>query len=202
MSDRIAVFIDYQNVHLVAHELFAPYGKPVHETVVHPVKIAERIVSKRRGDNELVAVRVYRGRPNPEHQPTNTAANDGQKAAWEPHRRVTVVRRDLNYRGWPDEKPHEKGIDVALAVDYVRMSMLEECDVAILFSADRDLLPALEMAFQNTKPNTEIACWSGRATSPKPLWFPEYLPNGKYLPYCHFLKEEDWDACRDHTPYV
>ena len=72
----------------------------------------------------------------------------------------------------------------------------------ILFSVDADLLPALEVAFRDTEPSTEIAAWSARAVAPKPLWFPDYLAHGKRLPYCHFLKEEDWDACRDHTPYV
>ncbi len=203
MADRVAVFLDYQNVHLVAAELFAPYGTPAHETIVHPLRVAERVVSKRRGDNELVAVRIYRGRPNPAHQPTNAAASDAQAAAWQRDRRVKVIRRNLKYpRDWPDTPAREKGVDVALAVDFVRMSMLKECDVAIVFSVDADIFPALEVAFHDTEPNTEIAAWSGTAAAPKPLWFPEYLAQGKRLPYCHFLHEADWDDCRDHTPYA
>lgn len=55
--------------------------------------------------------------------------------------RVKVIRRNLKYpRDWPDTPAREKGVDVALAVDFVRMSMLKECDIAILFSVDADQL--------------------------------------------------------------
>jgi len=69
------------------------------------------------GDARLV--RVFRGRPNPNRQPVPAAANDAQTAAWERDPRVTVQRRDLNYRGWPQLPPQEKGVDVALAVDLI-----------------------------------------------------------------------------------
>lgn len=64
MSLRVAVFLDYQNVHMTAHGLFLPYGAEVHEALVHPLRLAERLVSKRRDGGELVSVRVFRGRPN------------------------------------------------------------------------------------------------------------------------------------------
>jgi len=56
MTERIAVFLDYQNVHLTAHGLFAAYGTPVEKMLVHPAKIAERIVQERRIPSELVSV--------------------------------------------------------------------------------------------------------------------------------------------------
>jgi hypothetical protein len=143
-------------------------------------------------------VYVYRGRPNPGHHRRATAANDAQKAAWERDGRVRVTRRDLNYRGWPDAPPREKGIDVALAVDFVRTAMLGEYDAGIVFSGDTDLLPAVEAAYQHTLPNIEIACWVGA----KPLWFPEMLRQKRYLPYCHFLNADDFLAVRDLGKYV
>jgi len=198
VSDRVAVFIDYQNVHLTARELFAGYGVPPEQSLVHPLRIAERIILKRRRSSELVGVRVYRGRPNPEHHRRATAANDAQTAAWERDPLVRVVRRDLNYRGWPEHPPREKGVDVALAVDLVRTAMLGEYDVGVVFSGDTDLLPALETAFTHTAPNIEVASWTGA----KPLWFPTAMATKRYLPYCHFLSEEDFHAVRDHTRYV
>jgi uncharacterized LabA/DUF88 family protein len=197
-SDRVAVFIDYQNVHLTARELFASPGERPERSLVHPGLVAERILAKRRRPSQLTAVQVYRGRPNPEHHRTATAANDAQTAAWERDPRITVIRRDLNYRGWPDHPPREKGIDVALAVDLVRTAMLNEYDVAVVFSGDTDLLPALETAFTHTAPHVEIACWVGA----KPLWFPTAMTAGRYLPYCHFLSADDHRAALDHTKYV
>jgi NYN domain len=178
--------------------LFSNYAEPPEQSLVHPALAAERIVMKRRRPSDLVAVRVYRGRPNPEYHRTATAANDAQTAAWERDPRIRVIRRDLNYRGWPEHPPREKGIDVAIAVDLVRTAMLKEYDVAVLFSGDTDLLPALETAFTHTEPNIEVACWVGA----KPLWFPNAVAAKRYLPYCHFLSADDFEAARDHTKYV
>ena len=47
-------------------------------------------------------MRIYRGRPSPSRDPA----------------------------GWPRERPTEKGIDVALAVDFVVMALLGRYDVA------------------------------------------------------------------------
>jgi hypothetical protein len=37
----------------------------------------------------------------------------------------------------------------------------------------------------------------------KPLWFPEFLtqPPRRYLPYCHFLNADDFQAVLDHGYY-
>lgn len=78
-----------------------------------------------------------------------------------------MIHRDLNYRGWPEHPPREKGVDVALAIALVESAMLNEYDVAIVFSGDTDLIPAVEMAFRRTTPRVEIAAWSGA----RPLWF-------------------------------
>jgi uncharacterized LabA/DUF88 family protein len=87
-------------------------------------------------------VQVFRGRPNPERHPTATAANDAQTSAWEREdKRVRVVRRDLNYRGWPESPPREKGVDVALAIALVESALLNAYDAAVVFSGDTDLSP-------------------------------------------------------------
>jgi hypothetical protein len=96
MAERLAVFLDYQNVHLVAHGLFMPYGAPVEQSLVHPVLIGEGLAAKRKIEGVVTSIRVFRGRPNPEHHPTPTAANDAQTAAWDRDPRVRTVRRDLN----------------------------------------------------------------------------------------------------------
>jgi len=143
---------------------------------------------------------VFRGRPNPQHHPTATAANDAQTSGWERDPRVSVTRRDLNYRGWPEHPPREKGVDVALAVDLIESALLDRFDVAVVFSADSDLLPAVEVAFRRTPRRIEIASWTGA----KPLWFPEYLAATprRFLPYCHFLAETDFEDVRDRGHYV
>jgi hypothetical protein len=91
------------------------------------------------------------------------------------------------------ERPREKGVDVALAIDLLECALAGKFDTAVVFSGDTDLLPAVEAAFHRTSTHIEIACWSGA----KPLWLPEYLTQKRYLPYCHFLDANDFAASRD-----
>lgn len=70
VGPRVCVVIDYQNIHLTAHDLFAPSGLPVHECLIHPLRFAEQVIAvraKRQRDETqqlavLTAVRVFRGR--------------------------------------------------------------------------------------------------------------------------------------------
>lgn len=197
----MAVFLDYQNVHFSAREVFGGYGGAPEDTLVDPLKIAETIVDKRTKPGVLDAVHVYRGRPSPDRQPVPAAANDMQTSAWSRDRRVHVVRRALRYPrdfGEPGctERPREKGVDVHLAIDLVRGALENAYDVAVLFSRDTDLLPAVEMVFdqhQRTGASIELATWQG--TSRLRL-------GDTQLPYCHLLSETEWQTCRDHYDYL
>mgnify|MGYP001593267752 CR=1 FL=1 len=58
---------------------------------------------------------------------------------------VTVTTRMLRYpKNWPQEKEREKGIDVALVIDFVTMAIDNQYDVGVLASVDTDLTPALQ----------------------------------------------------------
>jgi uncharacterized LabA/DUF88 family protein len=188
MTERVALFLDFQNIHLVGHGLFESYGTPAYCCVPNPQRIANLIEQRRARPSEVVAIRVYRGRPDPNHQPTPTAANDAQSAAWTRDPRVHVERRQLNYRDWPNLPPREKGIDVAIAVDLMHLALRKQYDALVLFSGDTDLLPAIEAIKQLRLGHIEVACWSGH----KPL----RLSNTQ-LPYCHFLNKDDWNAVTD-----
>jgi uncharacterized LabA/DUF88 family protein len=185
MTERVALFLDFQNIHLVGHGLFAKYGTPPYFCVPDPRQIADLIERRRTRPSEVTAIRVYRGRPDPNHQPMPTSANDAQAAAWTRDSRVHMVRRQLNYRDWPDVPPREKGIDVAIAVDLIHLALRKQYDALVLFSSDTDLLPAIEAIKQLKLCHIEVACWSGH----KPL----RLSNTQ-LPFCHFLNKADWDA--------
>lgn len=197
VPERIAVFIDYENVHRTGHQLFSSLGDEKYQTVVDPFSLSERIVSKRKFGGDLVSVNVFRGRPLPQFQPEATSANDAQAEAWSKDDRVQVIRRDLKYTTYQNGGylAQEKGIDVALAIALVEGAINDRFDVGILFSNDTDQLPALEFAFQQTRARIEIACWQ----TAKPLWFPDGLRRNPpvRLPYCHFLSARDFVECRD-----
>ena len=73
---------------------------------------------------------------------------------------------------WPRRAAQEKGIDVALAVDFVVMVANRACDVGILFSSDTDLVPALEAVLAlrpQDPPACEVAAWAAPGGRPRSL---------------------------------
>jgi uncharacterized LabA/DUF88 family protein len=192
--DRVVVFMDYQNIHGWARRRFLDLGADPGDGHVFPLKVAELLVSRRRRDSELLEVRVYRGRPNPERQPGAARANDRQTDMWERSDQVTVVRRNLQYPpDYPVAKATEKGIDVAVAVDMIRLGMSGYMDAAILFSSDNDLLPAVEVLWKMSSCHVEVAAWSGASR----LRFPE-----TQSPWCHHLTETDFQTVCDRYDYT
>lgn len=186
--------MDYQNLHGWARRQFHPVN--VHPALGHidPLRLAQLLVGRRRRPSALSAVRVYRGRPAPVHQPTAAAANDRQTANWERSGLVTVVRRPLRYpHDWPESPASEKGIDVALAIDLVAMGMDNQYEAAILFSSDTDLLPAVETVVHRRLGHIELATWTGA----RRLRF-----SGSQLPWCHFVSEAEYRTIEDHTDYT
>ena len=80
--------------------------------------------------------------------------------------------RTLRYpQGWParnriGERPQEKGIDVALAIDFVVMAVRRDFEVVILMSTDTDMKPALEAVAQLTATQgtrAEVASWEAQS---------------------------------------
>ena len=44
---QAVVVIDYQNVHLSAHDLFSVPGRPRHESLIHPLHFAQQLLQCR-----------------------------------------------------------------------------------------------------------------------------------------------------------
>ena len=162
---RTSVVVDYQNVHLTAHDVFDPRGGR-HDSLIRPMQFARRAITQRNSRQreghehaELARVTVYRGLPHDDYD-------------WEQHRRsidraeqwrrdgAEVELRDLKYRYQlaangrpvvdlqgkksPVGRPKEKGIDVLCALACVREAARPDVDVVILASRDTDLVPALD----------------------------------------------------------
>ncbi len=195
-AQRVVVFVDYQNLHGWARRRFLPPGSAPATGHIDPLQLAQRLVARRRWPSHLTEVRIYRGRPAPDRQPGASAANDRQTATWQRSSRVTVIRRPLRYpRDWPATPASEKGIDVAIAVDMIRLATTGAYDVAILVSSDTDLLPAVETLIDLRLAHVEVAAWTGA----HPLRF---VRNGRRLPWCHFLNEPEYHVVEDPTDYT
>lgn len=197
----VTVFLDYQNVYHRARDAFCSRAASASEGQVDPLALG-LLLTERVPNRRLVGVRLYRGRPSGPRDPRSYAAFRRQSAAQLSAGRglVTVVARSLRYPpGWPQQPAQEKGIDVALAVDLVMMVARDECDIAIVFSSDTDLLPALEAVIA-LKPGDplccEVAAWAGPGMRPRAL-----AVRGVRLRQ-HLLGPDDFRAVADVNDYA
>ena len=153
---RTSIVIDYQNVHLTAHDVFEPRGE-LHDALVHPMQFARRAIEERNSrvrDGFALAkisrVLVFRGRPHVDHDSAQHRRCNDQAAQWQADGAL-VELRDLKYKyktingtQVPDGRPREKGIDVLCALACVRETTRPDIDLVILASRDTDLVPALD----------------------------------------------------------
>ena len=144
---------------------------------------------------KLAHVAIYRGLPSPQRDPSGYGATRKQIAAWRsefntlPDSVTSQIEcRPLSYAGG---RPHEKGIDVLLALDLAFGAENEDWDVVVLFSADSDLRPALERAaaFGTI---CEIAGWAGRGPRQS---------RASHVSWEHRLPRRDYDAVQDSRDY-
>ncbi len=143
---RTVAFLDGQNLFHAAREAFG-YTYPNYD-----VSALATAICQRQGW-QLDHVRFYTGIPDPADDPfwnhfwLHKLAMLGRQG-------VAVYSRPLRYRNrrvqLPDGTDHtylageEKGIDVRIALDIVRMAHRREYDVALVFSQDQDLSEVAE----------------------------------------------------------
>lgn len=138
---RAIAFFDGQNLFHCAKAAFG-YAFPNYD----PIALAD-LICRRYGWNRE-AIRFYTGIPDAadssfwNHFWTAKGAQMGRQG-------VHVYTRPLRYRNkrvrLPDGSDYsflvgeEKGIDVRIAIDVIRLAHKQEYDVALLFSGDQDL---------------------------------------------------------------
>ena len=137
---RAAVFVDGQNLFYGAK---AAFGSVYAD---YDVKALAEIVCRNKGWKP-VAIRFYTGVPDAQD---NAKWSDfwANKLLGMSRQGVHVYSRSLKYRNksvrLPDGKTHsflsasEKGVDIRLALDVIRMAIRREYDVAVIFSQDQD----------------------------------------------------------------
>jgi uncharacterized LabA/DUF88 family protein len=162
---RVAVLIDWQNVYRAARRAFGMEEMPNEHGNFSPYNLARLLAAgnDRGSDGELVRVEIHRGLPSSNRDPVGYAANRRQSQAWMKECPEVVIPkvRPLRYPQDDHEPPVEKGIDVQLALSAVEQTLISECEVAVIFSHDTDLVPAIEMIARITgKSHVETAAWS------------------------------------------
>lgn len=199
MAIRLVLFIDAQNMYQGAREAFFGRSGPHTLGQFDPFKLGELICKKKPFGQEstirhLDQVRVYTGRPDSSKDPHTYGAHMRQCAAWE-KKGVVVRPRTLRYpHDWPTRRAEEKGIDVALAIDFVIMAVEGEYALGVIASTDTDLRPAIEYVMNKRPASVEVAAW-WQGSARKGLSIPESSL------WCHRLSKGDYDAVADYTDY-
>ncbi len=202
---RVSVFIDYENIRFGAREIFGdPKRDPYTFGHVDPLRLGlmlsqlgEKVDPARR----LQEVKVYRGLAGSKSGPQAQAASSRQFTAWKSQSLVTVRSRPLRYRptAWSMGQPRawraeEKGIDVMMALDIAIGARDDTYDVAVVASADSDLVPAIEVALEAGK-RVETAMW----------WSPEApyrrMKVSNWRLWNHALDIEQFARVCDDTDY-
>ena len=197
-TDRVMLFVDDQNSYWAARNTFHHAGTPwFWEGQFNPMLVGEHIVASSPFDRSLAGVRVYRGLPSAKYDRKGYGAARAQIDAWR-GAGVTVVSRPLRYPpDYPQSKAEEKGIDVALAVDFVMGAVEGWYDVGIVMSLDTDLQPALEsVASELHGIRVEVAAWM------RPdIYSPRLVVKGIRL-WCHWLGPSVYEAVKDESDYT
>ena len=143
----------------------------------------------------MTQVRIYRGLPSNEKDPKGYAATQRQLSVWNKTNLVHVTTNLLRYPQNPDDLPEEKGVDVALAIDYVMMAVRGEYDIGVIFSGDTDLVPALERVMEMENVDASVGAWQPDDGHGRRL-----RPQGSAI-RCHWLDRTDYESVRDGRDY-
>ena len=153
-TPRVHVFFDGQNLFHAAKECFG-YKYPNYD----PIKLAQAITNII-PERKLTQIHFYTGIHDIRHEPF-WHAFWSNKLTLVPTKGVRVVTRKLKYSDVPVQLDNgatkrvkvgrEKGIDLRLGLDLVRLARKDEYDVAIIFSQDTDLEEAVDEVYDIKK---------------------------------------------------
>ena len=195
---RLVLFIDAQNLYNGARRAFFSPQASHTDGQFQPVRMGNLICSRPPPDTTrfLQEVRVYTGRPDATSEPHTYAAHMRQCAAWQTAG-ATVIARPLRYPpDWPSTKAQQKGVDVALAIDFVAYAADGKYDVGVIASTDTDLIPALEFVHRQFagQCRLEVAAWTGPRIRSRLS-----IPGSSV--WCHWLDGSDYQTVADTTDY-
>lgn len=150
---RAIAFFDGQNLYRHAMEAYG-YHHPNYD----PKKLFQHVCDLKSWTN--CGVRFYTGTPSSEKSPMWHKYWSNRLLALR-RSGVLVESRPIRYRKTelplPDgtlqtvDMPQEKGIDIRIALDVIRMSISNDLDVAVIFSQDQDLAEVVKEVKQIAK---------------------------------------------------
>lgn len=196
---RTIAFFDGQNLFRCAKNTFG-YDYPNYD-----IKALATAICEQQGW-ELASCRFYTGIPDPVLDPSRNSFWDKKLAAMG-RQGIISYRRPLRYRKksvlladgtqCTIDSAEEKGIDVQIAVELIRLAHKREYDVALLFSQDQDFSEVAKEIHTIAKEQDrwiKIACAFPRSiacSNRRGVNNTDWIPIDKAL----------YDSCLDKTDY-
>lgn len=139
-NKRVVAFIDGQNLFFAAKEAFG-YNYPNYDVK----KLAEHVCQQKGW--QLQKIKFYTGIPDMSDDKFHNAFWSAKLLSMS-RQGIEIFSRPLRYRNKSFTAPNgsvhtflvgdEKGVDVRLAIDVMRLAHRQEYDVALIFSQDQD----------------------------------------------------------------
>lgn len=193
---RVVAFFDGQNLFHSAKVAFG-YTYPNFD----PVKLANYVTQKEGG--QLIETRFYTGIPDPVINPRWNTFWNNKLSKWGRIPSMTTVTRPLRYQaetitlndGTTREVSfgREKGIDVRIAIDILKMARNNQYDIAVIFSQDQDLA---EVALELRETSREKDRWI-RVISAFPENRDRRYAKGINHTACCRISQADYSECLD-----
>lgn len=197
---RVISFVDGQNLFYGVKKAFG-YPYPNYDVAC----LSSAICKKQNW--QLVQTRFYTGVPNADDKPFWNHFWSAKLAAMGRRKEIHVFSRPLRYRNQTITAfdgttqtvlvGQEKGIDIRIALDIVRLAQENQYDVALIFSQDQDLTEAVEeVRLIATQQGRWIKLASAFPVSPT-------ITNSRGINQTDWIKidRKTYDSCLDPRDY-
>jgi uncharacterized LabA/DUF88 family protein len=190
---NIIIFVDGQNLYRSAKDAWRIEGTKDTYHYTWPSYDVEKLsiaLTSQHSECELCQIRFYTGVPSEE-----------QDFRWYHFwiNKLELLRGQgiEVYRGRINTHKQEKGVDVKIAIDLIRLTYEKKYEAAIIISQDRDLEPAVQLAKRIARDQS------------RQLIFESHFPFGpgsdsdRGIPGTEWklIDKDTYDACRDYRDY-
>jgi len=193
---RTIVFFDGQNLYHGAKEAWRPQPAVGYSTYSWPSydveKLAATLVSATPG-RTLTQIRFYTGVPDPKLGPTEHFWH----SFWSRKLRYLKNRGVIIYKGRINASGQEKGVDVSLAIDLVKLTYEQQYEVAIIVSQDWDFGPAVRLAKEIAKNQGRRLTYESSFPLGPGTKSDRGIPGTIWIP----IDKATYDACFDPQDY-
>lgn len=141
-KERVIVYVDGSNFFYYCKELSIPS---------HPHFDFEKFISFLVNDRTLISKNYYIGGVRAKPNDTKAMKMMQKQMSFFSYLKKHQWKISKGYLLKVDNRHHEKGVDVKLALDMVLNAVDNLCDTAILVSSDTDLLPAVVQTQERSK---------------------------------------------------